>query len=186
MELTLLTDWRGSDPAGWIVQEKLDGWRLTWTGREYLLRSGSVLDVPSSWKDGMPDCVLDGELFAGRGAFYAIQRRIKAGFGGLTFQVFDAPSAKPFVQRLKALDALSLPAHCRVVPWVRCKDEAHWLALADEILALGGEGIVGRPAKSIHKTGRDHEAQRWVPVDPQLTRQSVEWLEKKTPAQLGC
>lgn len=170
MQITLLTDWLGADPTGWLVSEKLDGWRVTWNGSEYVSRGGHVFDVPQEWKTGMPDAVIDGELFAGRGNFNSIQGRIANGFRGLEFVAFDAPSNERFSKRLKTLRAMSLPAHARVVDYVRCSGEEHWMAMADEIVAAGGEGIVGRCPKARWEAGRSFAAQRWVPQDPALNR----------------
>lgn len=170
MEMTLLTDWLGADPSGWLVSEKFDGWRVVWTGSEFVTRSGQVLPVPADWKVGMPDIEIDGELFAGRRNFNSIQERIANGFRGLEFVAFDAPSDLPFAKRVKALESLDLPAHCRVAKFTKCRDEAHWIAMADEVVAGGGEGIVGRPAKSKWEGGRSLNAQRWVPQDPAINR----------------
>lgn len=168
--MTLLTDWQGADPAGWLVQEKLDGWRVVWTGSEFVTRGGNVLEVPDEWLKGMPDFPLDGELFAGRGKFYQIQALIRDGFSGLKFMVFDAPSALVYQKRQRVLKGIKLPDHCELVPTVVCRDEAHWLAMADDIVKQGGEGIVGRPRNAKHVTGRDRDAQRWVPQEPDLNR----------------
>ena len=82
---TLLRDYQGQSVSGWLMSEKLDGWRVMWTGSEFVTREGNVLDAPEWFKAGMPVVALDGELFAGRGEFNAIQGLIRDGFHGLTF-----------------------------------------------------------------------------------------------------
>lgn len=169
--LALLKDWQGSDPTGWLMSEKLDGWRVLWDGRQFITRDGNVLRVPDSWKVNMPDFPLDGELFAGRGEFHTIQRRIANGFDGLTFHAFDCPAVNGrFRARMAVLAGLSLPAHCRAVPQVRCKGEAHLLEFADAIVAAGGEGAVIRDPRSMWQAGRSGNVLRWVPQCPALNR----------------
>jgi len=169
--MALLKDWQGSDPAGWMLSEKLDGWRVLWTGAEFVTRGGEVLPVPKSWKVGMPDFPLDGELFAGRGGFNSIQSRISNGFDGLRFCVFDAPSlAANFRQRAAVLARLDLPPHVEVVEQARCRSEAHLLEFADSIVAVGGEGAVIRDPRSAWRAGRSGDLLRWVPQNPALNR----------------
>jgi len=169
--LALLRDWQGSDPAGWLMSEKLDGWRVLWTGREYVTRGGQVLDVPASWLRGMPDFPLDGELFAGRGLFARIPGMIAGGFDGLSFRAFDAPIAGvKFRDRARMIASLALPVHCQVVRQVRCRDEAHLLAFADSIVAAGGEGCVIRDPRAKWMAGRSGDVLRWVPQCPSINR----------------
>lgn len=91
MNPTLLHDYCGARISGWLMSAKLDGWRMLWTGREFVSRQGVRFDVPDSWVAGMPDFPLDGELFAGRGNFNLIQGLMRDGWQGLAFHVFDVP-----------------------------------------------------------------------------------------------
>lgn len=170
MKPTLLRDWMGSDIAGWYLSEKLDGWRLMWNGEQYITRQGNVLECPLSWYDDMPNCWLDGELFAGRGEFNTIQKRISNGFDGLRFHVFDLPNADWFKDRLFCLDDLVLPSHCSKVPQCRVASLDAMMLVADRIVADGGEGVVLRdPCEEYHE-GRTWSVQRWVPQDPEINR----------------
>jgi DNA ligase-1 len=83
----LLQDYQGQNVKGFFMSPKKDGWRLGWTGQDFILRGGGVLRVPGWWKAGMPTTALDGELYAGIGGFNEIQGRMKRGFHGLSFQV---------------------------------------------------------------------------------------------------
>lgn len=153
------------------MSPKKDGWRLGWTGRDFILRGGGVLRVPDSWKRGMPDCALDGELDPALGNFNRIQGMIRDGFHGLSFQVFDAPSATgSFSKRLAFLRTLALPSHCAVVPQIRCRDTQHLVEFADAIVDAGGEGAVVRDPRALYRAGRTGDVLRWVPVDPALNR----------------
>ena len=155
------------------MSEELDGWRLGWTGQDFILRGGGVLRVPDRWKAGMPAVALDGELFAGGGGFNEIQGRIARGFHGLSFQVFDAPAALPFRRRLAYLKTLDLPGHCQIVPQIKCKDTPHLLEYADAIVDAGGEGLVVRDPRAMYQAGRTYDVLRWVPVDPRVSRRKV-------------
>ncbi len=69
----LLTDYTGANVRGWLMSEKLDGWRVLWDGQNFFSRELGLLAAPEWFKAGMPAVALDGELFAGRGEFNAIQ-----------------------------------------------------------------------------------------------------------------
>ena len=169
----LLRDYQGQPIDGWMMSEKLDGWRMMWNGSEFILRGGGVLRVPDRWKVGMPAVALDGELFAGRGEFNTIQGRIARGFHGLTFQVFDAPMPGTYRQRLAFLKSLSLPDHVGLVPQVRCRDTRHLIEHADAIVSAGGEGAVVRRAVARYVPARTDDVLRWVPQCPRLNRLRV-------------
>ena len=173
MDFTLLQDYQGQPCEGFLMSEKLDGWRLGWNGSDYILRGGGVLRVPDHWKAGMPAVALDGELFAGAGGFNQIQGRIARGFHGLSFQVFDAPAALPFRRRLAFLRTLSLPSHCGIVEQIRCRDTQHLVEFADAICEAGGEGAVARDPAARYVQGRSGDVLRWVPQCPRLNRRRV-------------
>jgi DNA ligase-1 len=170
----LLQDYQGQDVKGFFMSPKMDGWRLGWTGQDFILRGGGVLRVPDSWKRGMPTTALDGELWGGNGSLYELQGRIRDGFHGLSFQVFDAPTATgSFRKRLAFLGGLSLPDHVAIVPQIRCRDTAHLVEFADQIVMDGGEGAVVRDPRATYREGRSSSVLRWVPVDPALNRRKV-------------
>ena len=170
MKPTLLRDHETTDVSGWLMSEKLDGWRMLWTGSEFVSRSGKSFDVPAAWLVGMPDFPLDGELFAGRGKFNQIQGMIRDGWEGLSFQAFDVPSALPFADRVEILNKLSLPAHCELVKHETVADERAMKAAAWKEVLAGGEGVVVRNPASPYKSGRDKNVLRDVPRDPAQNR----------------
>lgn len=170
-QFQLLRDYEGQSCEGWLMSEKLDGWRVMWTGAEFVTREGSTLDAPEWFKAGMPAVALDGELFAGRGEFNAIQGLMRDGWYGLTFQVFDAPEmVAPFRQRLAFLKTVRLPSHAALVRHERCIDTFHLLCAADAVVAAGGEGMVVRNPRAMYCQGRTDEVLRWVPQDPRKNR----------------
>jgi len=171
MKPTLLRDWKNQDPTGWIMSEKLDGWRMMWDGSNFLSRSGRILDVPEWFKSGMPDTPLDGELFAGRREFNYIQAMIRDGWHGLTFQVFDAPAESgSFAERLAHLETITLPSHAAKISQVICEGVEHMKAEAKRIVLAGGEGVVVRDPSAPYIPGRTSTVQRLVPIPPQANR----------------
>ena len=173
MQPTLLRDYQGQPIDGWMMSEKLDGWRIMWDGAEFITRQGNILAAPAWFKAGMPAVALDGELFAGRGEFNQIQTLMAAGWHGLTFQAFDAPSAAPFRARYKHLLTLDLPAHVGIVAQVRCRDTRHLIEHADEIVTAGGEGAVVRNPRARYVAGRTDDVLRWVPQAPRMNRRKA-------------
>jgi DNA ligase-1 len=170
MQPTLLNDYQGQPVSGWLMSEKLDGWRVMWDGAEFVTREGNILAAPAWFKAGMPTMILDGELFAGRGNFNAIQTLMAAGWHGLTFQAFDAPSSAPFRARYKLLCSLAIPAHVGIVKQIRCADTRHLIDHADAIVSAGGEGAVVRNPRAPYISGRTTDLLRWVPQPPRLNR----------------
>jgi DNA ligase-1 len=167
----LLRDWQGADVSGWLMSEKLDGWRLLWDGERFLSRQGRELNAPEWFKAGMPGVPLDGELFAGRGNFNFIRGMMRDGWHGLTFQVFDAPTAiGGYASRYDALQSIALPPHAAVVAQCACESTQHLRAYSDEITMCGGEGAVVRDPDAQYIVGRTATIQRHVPQPPEWNR----------------
>ena len=165
----LLLDYEGQPVDGWLMSEKLDGWRVMVHGSRLVTRGGHFLAAPAWFMDGLQDG-LDGELFAGRGGFYGIQGAMRDGWRGLTFQAFDAAMPGAYRQRLAFIKALSLPAHVGIVEQVRCRDTRQLIEFADAIVTAGGEGAVVRDPRAQWVAGRSESVLRWVPQCPRLNR----------------
>lgn len=170
---TLLTDWRGEDVTGWLMSEKLDGFRVMWTGRAYVTRNGKTLSVPKSWLKGMPKTPLDGELYGGNGSLYELKGMMKRGWSGLSFQIFDAPIAGIFAERLAVISSLTLPAHCSLVSHDVCEGREAFLSAGRGIYAKGGEGVVVRDPSANYEGGRSKKILRFVPFPENLKRRPV-------------
>jgi DNA ligase-1 len=171
---TLLRDWQGADVTGWMLSEKLDGWRMLWDGERFISRQGLVMDAPAWFMAGMPAIPLDGELFAGRGEFGAIQGLISSGWHGLTYQVFDAPAAHGgYAARHAALQSISLPSHAAIIPQVVCESVTHYRMMAIEAVLAGGEGCVARDPNAAYIGGRTASVQRFVPQPPEWNRRKI-------------
>ena len=177
MQALLLRDWKNEDVTGWVASPKLDGWRLIWNGQNFLTRQGKILDAPEWFKAGMPSAKLDGELFCDRGGFNEIRLRMKNGWQGLKFHIFDAPCDDlVFSERFELVESLSLPSHCEVIQHVELTSTKEFQDLACAECRLGGEGYVARNPDAFWKAGRSSDVLRFVPVDPALNRRAVNRL----------
>ena len=109
--LTLANSYRpGLDVQAYWVSEKYDGIRGHWDGQRLMSRQGLPIDAPAWFTQGWPAQALDGELWAGRGQFAAVQATValgakdEGGWRALRYMVFDLPQHPGgFAQRLQAL-----------------------------------------------------------------------------------
>jgi DNA ligase-1 len=170
MEFALLKDWSGQDVSGFLISEKLDGWRCGWNGADFITREGTTLDAPEWFRAGMPAFALDGELFAGRGKFSFIKSMMNDGFKGLTYEVFDCPSDMPFSARARVLGTLSLPPHANAIQHRICANNGDMMGFGVKVCMEGGEGAVVRRADSQWRAGRSGDVLRYVPQSPRLNR----------------
>lgn len=148
------------DPSGYLMSEKLDGVRAYWNGKDFISRLGNVYHAPDWFKKGMPDQILDGELFLARGEFQrcvGIVKRLKGGdaWKEIKYIVFDAPSIKEvFYVRMLELLSLSLPKHVSILPQIECtkpKELEDYLKIVED---AGGEGVMLRKPYSFYEEGR--------------------------------
>ena len=145
------------DPAGYWMSEKIDGARCFWTGTAFLSRNGHRFKPPGFWFEGMPNCRLDGELYAGKQSFETlvstIQKR-RSDWEGIRFEIFDlAAPGMPIESRHAALAGLHLPAHCRIAPHRVCRSQDDLDAEESAIAAAGGEGVCLREPGSFYRPG---------------------------------
>jgi DNA ligase 1 len=167
-EPTLLTDYMGQNPVGWLMSEKYDGIRAIWNGAAFLTREGNAIAVPSEIVAQMPATPLDGELWMGRGTLQRMAglARKKVSFLAewteVRFMIFDAPGQASHAARMVALPAL--PDFCRIVTQRVCESKADLLAFAAEIVAKGGEGAVIRCPSAPYAEGRATVAQKLKPA----------------------
>jgi hypothetical protein len=123
----LLTCDAPADPTGWHVSEKMDGVRGIFHGTRLLSRNGHDFKPPAWFTAGLPDCRLDGEIFAGRGMFQtlvSIMQSKGSDWHGLEYWIFDLAEAGTFEERLGRLSALALPPHVHLVaqgPYRPCR-----------------------------------------------------------------
>ncbi len=131
----------GADPSGAIGSEKFDGVRATWDGARLVSRDGVILAAPAWFTAGLPSFALDGELWAGRGAFdvaSGIARRADGGdaWQALRYVVFDAPSDLPYVERLAVVATIATAYAYAAPTWV-VADASDLAARLDAVTHVG-------------------------------------------------
>jgi DNA ligase-1 len=156
--------WDGfTDPAGWLLSEKLDGVRAYWDGKHFLSRLGNLFHAPDWFTAGLPTVPLDGELWLGRKQFQravSIARRQDRSdhWKELTYVVFDAPALEQgFESRLAFVQDCPRqrqPRHARTHEHVVCQGIDHLRRELTRLEALGGEGLMLRRAGSRYEAGR--------------------------------
>ena len=153
-------------PAYW-VSEKYDGVRGLWNGQQLLSRQGLPIAAPAWFTAGWPATPLDGELWAGRGAFAQAQAAVAqatpddARWRAMRFMVFDLP-AHPggFGERLPALQqtvaALGQP-WVQAVPQWRVASHAALIAQLRRYEQAGAEGLMLRRDDAPYRGGRSDD-----------------------------
>ncbi|MFZ2855869.1 MAG: DNA ligase [Rhodocyclaceae bacterium] len=153
-----------ADVARYLVSEKLDGVRTFWDGKRLQTRNGNPLNAPDWFVAGFPAQALDGELWIGRGQFDRLSATVRrqvpddAEWRAVRYLVFELPQAPGiFRERAQALRSLVAEAG---VPWLQAVEQfevANRQALErklDEILRVGGEGLMLHRADALYMTGR--------------------------------
>lgn len=153
-------------PAYW-VSEKYDGVRALWTGSELLSRQGLPIRAPAWFTAGWPAEPLDGELWAGRGRFAAVQAAVAAATPGdaqwrqLHYMVFDLPGAPGgFGARLPALQrtvATMNQPWVKAVPQWRVSSHGALMAQLREHDKAGAEGLMLRRDDAPYRGGRSDD-----------------------------
>lgn len=159
--------------ADYWVSEKYDGVRGFWDGGRLFTRGGNPIATPAWFTAGWPAQAMDGELWAGHGAFaHAVsavrhQRPTDAPWHAMRYMVFDLPThGGLFDQRLSALRALLAsadPAHLRAVPSVRMHDHPSLQWRLREVLQAGGEGLMLHRGASSYRHERSDDLLKFKP-----------------------
>ena len=154
----------GVDVAAYWVSEKLDGVYAHWDGRVLVSRAGNRYNAPAWFVAGFPNLPLAGELWMGRGTFDKLSGVVRrqtpdhAAWRQVRFMVFDLPAHRADfngrLQRLKEIFATLDSPTIALVEQRRVADHDALLALLDEVVDGGGEGLMLRRAGSFHRAGR--------------------------------
>lgn len=134
------------------VSEKLDGVRAYWNGENLISRQGNIYHAPHWFIADFPNSPLDGELWLGRQRFDELSGTVRkdipidSEWMLIRYMVFDSPDAGGnFDQRLAQLktiiDGKSSP-YLKLVKQQKFSDEPALMAYLDEVIALGGEGLM--------------------------------------------
>ncbi len=154
----------GVDLSAYWVSEKYDGVRALWDGRQLLSRQGLPIRAPAWFTAGWPATPMDGELWAGRGQFAAVQSAVAqnapadAQWRALRYMVFDLPAhGGPFDARLPALQAHVAglgQSWVQAVPQWRVTSHDALMARLREHERAGAEGLMLRRGDAPHQGGR--------------------------------
>lgn len=161
MEFLLANRWNESiDPTGWLVSEKLDGWRAIWNGSNFISRNNNIIKAPQWFTKEFPKDFLDGEIWAGRSG---LEQVIATASGSrdldwrkVVYSVFDAPNYKQiFEKRLQYInDLLKNTAHIFVLPMFPCESKSQLLQKLESVVSAGGEGLMLRKPNSFYERKR--------------------------------
>ena len=161
MELMHGKDFDGQDPTGWLMSEKLDGFRAAWDGEFLYSKGGGWFMEPDWFAARLPAGVaLDCELWLGRGTLRRLNSRVQRShddWRGIRLMVFDVIGPGTAEDRQAQLAALTLPAHCAKVITTTCQGRAHLRRFAASIISVGGEGAMVRRPGSPYKPGRSSD-----------------------------
>jgi DNA ligase 1 len=168
----LAKKWKGSDPTGWWMSEKLDGMRAYWTGSGLFTRNGNPIAAPSWFTDVLPRGVaLDGELYMGRGLFQETISVTRKATGRdprwdqVRYMAFDAPEVPGGCeQRFDVLRGIvktacrnwtrSGPCPLVFVEQRKCSSKIALTRFHEEIEKLRGEGVMLRAPGSHYRYSR--------------------------------
>lgn len=165
-ELIKLSEFDQRDVSGYLASEKLDGVRAYWDGENLLSRSGKKINAPKNFTLNFPSFALDGELYTKRGEFEKIQSIVmdknpdEKAWQEIKFYVFDAPSSeKGLLKRLEKLENFLSKNELsgekiKIIKQIKLRDNTHLEEILDEIIALGGEGVVVRKPNLAYHHGR--------------------------------
>lgn len=153
-----------SDVSLFLVSEKLDGVRAFWDGRVLQTRAGLIINAPAWFVENFPSRPLDGELWLGRGQFDQLSGAVRRSapndteWRQIRYLVFELPQAPgTFRDRAEALRKEVDQAH---VPWLQAVEQFEVTnrksldLKLEEILKLGGEGLMLHRADALYTTGR--------------------------------
>jgi DNA ligase-1 len=153
-----------ADVALYLVSEKIDGVRAFWDGQVLRTRRGHTINAPRWFTENFPAHALDGELWIARGQFDRLSATVRRQtpddreWRQVRYLVFELPQAPgTFRERARVLEKLVAASG---VPWLQSVEQfelASRAALAqqlDEILKVGGEGLMLHRADALYVTGR--------------------------------
>lgn len=160
---------KGVDVGQYWVSEKFDGVRALWDGTSLRFRSGRSIAAPAWFLAKLPKEPLDGELWMGRRKFDALSAAVRRAvpvdeeWRALQYLVFELPpktgasTAGDFTARSQQIAALvqnSAWPQLVAVEQFRLADAKALKNKLNEIVQLGGEGLMLHRADAPYLTGR--------------------------------
>lgn len=170
--MMLAARYRNQDPSGWLMSEKLDGWRAFWDGYTLRTRTWAPIHAPASITALLPKGIaLDGELWAGRGGFLTMQslgridRPSDPRWAGVKYMVFDFPTTELLRIEERATLARKFAAGPQVefVAQTVVASAAEMWGRFRDVVANGGEGLVIKRPGSYYDFDRCSD---WLKVKP--------------------
>lgn len=147
------------------ISEKLDGVRGYWNGKSLLTRQGNPIYLPQGFSDNWPTVPLDGELWSGRGDFQKIVSCVRKKipnplcWHSVKFMVFDLPaSTANFTKRIEEITQLinlSKSDTIAIIEQFSLSNEQQLFAKLDNIVEMGGEGLMLHHKTARYKSGRN-------------------------------
>ena len=134
-----------------------------WDGTRFVSRQGNTYHAPAWFTADLPHDALDGELWLGRQQFQRTVSIVRRHDGSdlwreIKFVVFDAPAVpEPFEQRLSYLQQLFTQRRRQYVSLLDqhpCRGQSYLDQQLEQVLALGGEGLMLRQPGSLYESGR--------------------------------
>ncbi len=152
---------KNGNMIGWWVSEKLDGVRSWWDGENFWSRLGNKFYAPDWFRAQMPtNCILDGELFIGRGKFKETVSIVKShsktdAWHQITFMIFDIPSEanRPFEERITLVNEICAKANSKNIQAVNHQQvtaNSNINKMLSDIEEVGGEGLMFRQPTSMY------------------------------------
>lgn len=157
----------GVNVADYLVSEKLDGVRGYWDGKNLLSREGKVFTVPEFFTKNFPNCVLEGELWIGRGRFEEVagivntQDSNNPDWRKIKFMLFDAPKHDgAFLERLEAMKKLVEKSDSEFLQVIKQEEVFTNLELQkklQEAVNNGAEGLMLHKKSAIYQAKRNDD-----------------------------
>ena len=134
------------------MNEKLDGVRGYWDGKQLFTRGGITLSPPKDFLAEFPPFAIDGELFSQRDQFAEISSIVRSqqdkGWHKLKLHVFDVPDAEgnlfERLAQLKAYLAQHPRAPIEIIEQIPIENSQHIYQFLQQVEQQKGEGIVIR------------------------------------------
>lgn len=146
------------DPTGWWMSEKLDGVRAWWDGEKFWSRDDNRFNCPECVAEQMPACVLDCEIWGGRGMFEptvaAVRRNVPkvSEWESLVISIIDTPEETFTIHG--GLEGRLIPGECcSIIPQTVCEGRDDLQEFFDKVVNESGEGVVLRAAQSPYVIG---------------------------------
>jgi DNA ligase-1 len=162
------------DPAKYLVSEKYDGVRALWNGKALLFRSGRAVPAPLWFIAKLPQQLLDGELWLGRGRFDALSGIVRktepvdGEWRQIKYMIFELPDAPGTfavrADRIKEIVAKTQWPQLIAVEQFRVANRAVLKKKLDEVARGGGEGLMLHLADAPYVTGRSDALLKLKPL----------------------